>query len=330
MYIQELLVIIQTSSAGNTIAWSAFCKVVLPVLLSQIVLSAIFTYVNFIFLIPRFLKQGSILKYSLALLSCMLVFTPVYYGAEEHFYPLLGWHSYEKPLSFISSLVLVVSANFINIFLSIAVSYLLDWRTVHYEKELIEQEKVKTELAFLKSQINPHFLFNTINDIYVLTYQKSDEAPDALLKLSELLRYMLRDSEEQFVPLDKEITYIQHVVDLQKTGQKGRAYINMEIEGKIRDQKIAPLILINFIENAFKHGVFDQAEHPILIKLTADERYLNFRLWNLKNKNEKDKTGGIGLSNVKRRLSLLYPEKHLLTINDNAATFEVLLKLELV
>jgi len=197
-------------------------------------------------------------------------------------------------------------------------------------KQELQKEKSTAELAFLRSQINPHFLFNTINDIYSLTYQKSDKAPEALLKLSELLRYMLREGNEDLMPLRQEVHYLENVIELQRISAKGKAYINFEIEGYIGDQKVASLLFIAFVENAFKHGILNDPENPIKIYLTSSNEGMAFSVSNKKNRDQKDHTGGIGLSNVKRRLELMYPGKHRLEVLDEADFYTVNLTLQSV
>ena len=248
---------------------------------------------------------------------------------EQVVYPLIGWKTYTLDLDLTFAFIVTLSANFVHVFLGLLLSYLMDWRSLRAEKELMEKEQLKTELAFLKSQVNPHYLFNTINDIYSLTQQQSEEAPEALLKLSELLRYMLRESDDPYVLLSTEITYLEHVIDLQKIGQKGLAYIDFEVIGKVDSQKIAPLILINFLENAFKHGIFTNSEAPILMIITVEGNSFQLYLRNAINTSKKDRTGGIGLTNVKRRLSLLYPDSHKLITDRLGDTFLVDLKIDL-
>lgn len=330
MYIQEMVVCIQTGALGTSHQLPLFFRILVPVMFLQVACSAAFFYVNYLFVVPRFLKNGNIFKYSIALSVLILVFTPIYYVLEQHIYPYIGWSSYNRAMTLPFALMIALSTNFINIFFGIAISYLIDWRNIHYEKQIIEKEQAKTELAFLKSQINPHFLFNTINDIYALTYQQSDQAPGALLKLSDLLRYMLRESDEQFVPLRKEITYLENVIELQKMGHKGLCYVNFKVEGELENKNIAPLILINFVENAFKHGLFKEPDNPIEILLSVDQHDLRFSISNKRDTRYKDKTGGIGLVNVKRRLSLIYPDQHELEINDKKDTFDIDLKISLI
>ena len=325
--VQQLLEALGTEVLGTQTDWFLFFSIVVPVYFLQICCTALFFYANYLVLIPHVLKKRNLPIYILALLGCTLMFTPLYYLMEQIVYPAIGWQTYTQNLDFIFAFIVTLSANFVNIFLGLLLSYLMDWHSLRAEKELIEKEKLKTELAFLKSQVNPHYLFNTINDIYALTQQQSEEATEALLKLSELLRYMLRESDDHYVLLSSEIQYLENVIALQKIGQRGRAYINFEVEGSIGQQKIAPLILINFIENAFKHGVFNDPTNPIQILISVDEKTLKLHLRNAINTAKKDKTGGIGLTNVSRRLALLYPNRHKLLIDHQQDFFSVDLKI---
>jgi two-component system LytT family sensor kinase len=325
--VQVLLVALGTGVLGVQIDWKLFFTIVMPVKILQVSCSAGFFYLNYLFLVPRFLKRRHILQYLIALTGAILLFMPLYYYLEQFFYPSIGWKSYELDLNFSFALMITLSSNFLHIFLGILLSYLMDWRTMRMEKEIAEKEYLKTELAFLKSQVNPHFLFNTINDIYSLTQQKSEEAPEALLKLSELLRYMLRESDDSFVLLTREIEYLENVIELQKIGQKGFSFVDFSISGYPDKLKIAPLILINFIENAFKHGVFSDKEAPIRIHVELSHNAFHFNVTNKVNSLKKDKTGGIGLVNVKRRLALIYPNKHELLITNEAHNFTVDLKI---
>lgn len=327
--VQTLLVSLGTGVLGTTFDWRLFSQIVLPVKFLQVLSAAIFFYINYLYLIPVCLKKGNIIKYLFAIIGTLFLFAPIYYLLEQHFYPLIGWKSYDADLNFWFAVMITLSSNFINIFLAILLSYLMDWRTMRLQKEIVEKEQFKTELAFLRSQVNPHYLFNTINDIYALSQQQSTEAPNALLKLSELLRYMLRESDEQFVPLSKEIIYLENVIELQKIGQKGLSYVDFEVVGKIDELKIAPLILINFVENAFKHGTFSNENNPISILIIIEGNSLHLQVTNQINQVKKDKTGGIGLVNVKRRLSLIYPEKHVLKIHQVENEFIVNLKIAL-
>ena len=185
------------------------------------------------------------------------------------------------------------------------------------------------ELQFLKSQLNPHFLFNSLNNIYSLAYQKSDKTADAVLKLSELMRYMIYESNDSWVSLSKEIDYVKSFIELQKLRFKDGAAIEFTLNGEIDDQKIVPLILISFVENAFKHGVANDPKNPIKINIIANQKILHFSITNKKNNQNKDEMGGVGLNNVERRLQLLYPERYKLNIVNSATHYTSELMLDI-
>ena len=204
-----------------------------------------------------------------------------------------------------------------------------NWITTREREQEILQEKLAAELAMLRSQINPHYLFNTINDIYTLIYQKADEAPDALLKLSEMLRYMLREGQTDRMPLKKEITYIKNMIELQRISTKRKANIEFKIRLIESEVEVPSLLFIAFVENAFKHGKLDSPVHPIRIDLKTAPGMLNFSCSNAKASGFKDQVSGIGLQNVQRRLELLYPEKHKLKILDEDNFYHIDLTLDL-
>ncbi|MEJ8803655.1 sensor histidine kinase [Pontibacter sp. H249] len=292
-------------------------------------LTAALFYANASVLVPRLFSKGKYVLYVISVLALVVAFTPVHYLLETILLKYFSWSTYGREITMIWIFQSVLRGSIMYILLGIAYGYVVDYFKTQEEKKQLEQAKLTTELAFLRSQINPHFLFNTINDIYSLTYQKSDLAPDALLKLSGLLRYMLRESEQQQVLLKKEVDYLQDVVELQRIGLKGNAFIDLTAEGSIEGKLIAPLMLISFVENAFKHGVCTDPVDPVSIGLRVEEHTLYFTVFNKKNKDQKDKTGGIGLTNVRRRLELLYPEKYTLDITEDEQTYLVELSLQL-
>jgi LytS/YehU family sensor histidine kinase len=193
---------------------------------------------------------------------------------------------------------------------------------------------MQSELKFLKSQINPHFLFNTLNSIYALTLKKSDKAPEIVIKLSEMMRYMLYECNERLVPLSKEVLYVRNYVDLEMLRQGQKVRIDFRVEGDIHDQKIAPLIFTPFLENSFKHGVNQISEGFVDILLEVQDENVILQIENSKPPkpqvvNHKKPSGGIGLANVKRRLDLLYPESYVLNITEEPDRYKVYLNLEL-
>ena len=193
------------------------------------------------------------------------------------------------------------------------------------QKELEIQSR-QSELSFLRSQINPHFLFNSLNNIYSLVYQGSGQSLAAIAGLSDLLRYMLYDTTEK-VPLEKEMDYIHKYIGLQRLRFEHPIQAAMQVEGDCRGIDIAPLLLIPFVENAFKHGDFTAAGGGLSIVLECSEKKTRFYCTNRKGHHQKDPGGGIGLGNVKRRLSLLYPGAHTLTIDNGPIHFSINLEL---
>ncbi|WP_052731256.1 sensor histidine kinase [Spirosoma radiotolerans] len=186
-----------------------------------------------------------------------------------------------------------------------------------------DREQMKAEVALLRAQVNPHFLFNALNDMYALTLTCPEQAPDALLKLSDLLRYVLYRSQSAAVPLTDEIAYVKSYIDLEQISQRGQAQVHAHIDGQISDQQIAPMLLIPFVENAFKHGSLFDARQPITITCQVEANQLLFRCCNAKRMGNKDATGGIGLANLRRRLELEYPGRHQLQILDSSASFAI-------
>jgi len=197
------------------------------------------------------------------------------------------------------------------------------------EASILKSENLETELKFLKSQINPHFLFNALNNIYTLAYIKATEAPDMILKLSDMLRYILYDCTTEEVPIAKEINYLKNYIELQQL-KADDIDIQVTIDDFAPQVKIAPMLLIPFIENSFKHSkIEDTKQGWIRIALLQQDQQICFRVSNSKPSQSftKDKVGGIGLQNVKRRLELLYPQKHDLQIVEKADSFRVTLLL---
>ncbi|MEM8526954.1 MAG: histidine kinase [Bacteroidota bacterium] len=203
------------------------------------------------------------------------------------------------------------------------------------EKEAVQsqKEKLETEIKFLRSQINPHFLFNSLNNIYTLTLLQSQKAPENLLRLSEMLRYMLYDCEAEKVPLQKEIVYLKNYISLQQLKDSEGMNIQLQLEDYQPNALVPPLLLIPFVENAFKHSkIEDQNKGWIEIELKVDAQQLIFEVKNSipSASFAKDKVGGIGLENVKRRLALLYPKKHQLKIEKQEQQFAICLQLDLI
>jgi len=199
------------------------------------------------------------------------------------------------------------------------------------EKQQIQLEKIAAELAVLKLQISPHFLFNTLNNIRWLTRQKSDKAEEAVVKLSQLLRYVIYQTNHERVPLTQEIEHLRHFIDLQKMRLTEKDTVLFVCEGAVEKYQIEPLLFLPFVENAFKYGLHSQQKSDIVIGIRVTEGSLLFFVENpiFVNNLPKEGESGLGIKNVERRLALHYPQRHKLHIYANTTTFRVELSLDI-
>ncbi len=198
------------------------------------------------------------------------------------------------------------------------------------KKGELEKQAIHTELVYLKSQINPHFLFNTLNNIHTLVYMQAAEAPEAVMRLSSLMRYMIYESNATTVPLKVEIDYLQDYISLQQLRYESSPVVDFKVEGDVEACNVAPLLLIHILENAYKHSPATLAPGSIKVKLTFKENLLVASFQNpIGNKsfNLFQEPGGIGLKNVQKRLQLLYPNQHSLELNQTDKIFTTELKI---
>ena len=285
-------------------------------------------YFNYLFLLPQYLSKRRYWGFIFNILIILVLSTFIKYGLAYLFKETILLRAGQQ-ITFSRYFLGAFLTGVFFAFLSTAFKFSVDWFLNEKVRKNLENEKLIAELAFLKSQINPHFLFNSLNNIYSLTYQKSDKASEAVMKLSEIMRYMLQESNEPTVKLSREIRYLENYIELQKLRFKSKAYIDFIITGDIAEQSIAPLILIAFVENAFKHGDVSDASSPIRIRIEIANNILQFELWNKKSGQNKDETSGIGLNNVRRRLELLYTQRYTLSINEQQLTYYCKLSLDL-
>ncbi|MBV1922473.1 MAG: histidine kinase, partial [Flavobacteriaceae bacterium] len=205
-----------------------------------------------------------------------------------------------------------------------------EWNNNEKKNKEIETVKNLSIIEGLKSQINPHFLFNSLNSIYALTTKKSNNAPEAVITLSELMRYMLYQTNNDYVLLSKELEYISNYIKLQRLRIASNENVTINIHGSISDQKIKPLLLISFIENAFKYGTDYKGNTAVKICINVNENTLIFNCDNLVGDIQKtDDNSGIGIKNTRNRLELLYPENYTLKVEEEDNMFKVNLILKL-
>lgn len=200
-------------------------------------------------------------------------------------------------------------------------------RLLEYNQVILEESK-NTEIKFLKAQINPHFIFNTLNNIYSMVYFQSDKSLMAIEKLSQIMRFTTYESQKEKIKLADEIDYIKAYIELEQLRHQENAFIDFRIETQNISEEIPPYILSPLIENALKHGVTSN-EKPILIELRLEDKRLNFKVVNDIAVQKKDKLGGIGLSNLKKRLEIHYPQKHQIKVVNQNNQFSAELEIEL-
>jgi hypothetical protein len=291
----------------------------------------IFFYANYYIFIPQFFvtKRFFIFFGIIILCFCAAIFIPeiLLVGHQHPHHPMNEHHNFNPPPRKMGFLFFLGHRG-LNFVIVLVLSLLLKTRE---RLKQTEAEKANAELSYLKAQINPHFLFNTLNSIYSLAIQKNDRTADAVVKLSDMMRYVLNDSNTNFVLLEKEINYITSYIELQRMRLASNVRLSYTHEGNIADKKIAPLVLIPFIENAFKHGVNSEENSDIDIKIEVTDIQLKMTVKNncvTTNNNTLNKSG-LGIENTIARLKLLYPKNYMLHISEVDKTFTVSLTLNI-
>jgi two-component system LytT family sensor kinase len=294
----------------------------------------LFYYFNTELLIPKLLARKKWLWYTLAILASLIIYVQIPRLFEDAIraelpekvakriarYRRTTWRNPFNGTTAVFFLVFTVGT---------CIKLIQQWLSSEETRREIENDKLNTELSFLKSQINPHFLFNTLNNIYSLAVVKSDATAPAVMKLSAIMRYVISDTKQNWVPLEKEIQFIQHYIDLQKVRLTEKVKIDFTVSGNIEGKNVAPLIFIPFVENAFKYGISTKENSDIIIRVDVAGKEVKLTVNNKIIAQERDADGntGIGLKNTKRRLELLYPETHTLEVKKEENHFNVNLSL---
>ena len=291
----------------------------------------LFTYFVLYFLLPNFLLIGKYWSFFLWLLFSSFVIGIVQrYVAYTIDYPIYYPQALADSFFYFPKIVKMLAAIYPVTFFAVAIKLLKFWYANQQAQQVLTQEKLQAELKFLKTQIHPHFLFNTLNNLYALTLKKSDRAPEMVLKLSELINYMLYECTGDEVRLTKEIKFIRNYGDIEKMRYGDKLDIDIRVSGDVNDRKIAPLVLLPFVENCFKHGASEELQQS-WVKVTID---VQPHVTIIKVENNKAtvngiaKNEGIGIQNVKRRLDLIYPAQHELKIINGQETFLVILAIQ--
>jgi len=282
---------------------------------------------NLRWLIPHYLlprKFGVYFSLTLALIIGYLLLQSLFDYVLYGYILGPGWNA---DLS--TSLVYNFTHTSLYLFLTVFLQFSIDWYEQNKTLQDVQVEKLQAEVNYLRSQVNPHFLFNALNNLYALTLRKSDQAPGIVLKLSELMEYMLYESDEPFVPLEKEIKYLGSYLELEKIRQGNQAEIRLTVTGDIDKCVIPPFLILPLVENAFKHGVSRAVRNAYLhIDIRVEGRIVVVIENNKLDLRNEDRSGGIGLVNVRKRLELLYPGRHVLVIANEDELYRVRLELE--
>lgn len=318
---------VTTDQIFDFLAPESGVKYLLLCLLLSAVLIATF-YFNYLFLIPRYLLAR---KYGVYLLFFLLSVAVVFLLSNTLFF-LSDFNpdSLSKTNPLIEKILPVVIINAISLWLlSIASSILL---AAYNRLKQTEQEKLSAQIASLKSQINPHFLFNTLNNIYAIAIDASPKAADMVDKLSEMMRYTMKDTQQDFVMLEDEINYIDNFIELQRLRLDRRVKLEYNRLENVPNLQIAPMLLIPFVENAFKHGVNSEQKSRIKIVMHLHKTEFQLTVVNSKVSVQRDisEGSGLGIENTRHRLDLIYPSKHLLVINDSQKEFSISLHINLL
>jgi len=296
-------------------------------LLHNLVLVGFF-YLNYSLLVPRFLTiERRRWTYFIAILICFIIFQDLLMLYQHYFMPDQSGggeeHFYQKMVFLNSTVVfgLVWAA-------SSGIRLTAEWKKADDRRRESENARLNAELHQLKSQLHPHFLFNTLNGIYTLALSKNDAAPDAVMKLSHLLRYVLAESSSDFVPLARDLEHLQHFIALHQMRLTEKTPVHFQVEGEATKQQIAPLLFLPFVENAFKFGSSARELSPIEVNIKIRAHDLEFSCQNQVRSVDSDSTG-IGITNTRRRLELLYKGNYTLDIFAQPGVFRVVLKIAL-
>ncbi|MBO6522870.1 MAG: histidine kinase [Balneolaceae bacterium] len=283
------------------------------------------SYLHYFFVLPYLIQTQEYVKYFTFLVLTLIVVMGFRFIADNYFMaPFSQDQEYYASIHF--PRVLSVLWGFLTfIIFTGMIKFTSDWFRIENEKKQLENEKLTAELNYLKAQINPHFLFNTLHNLNYLVQGKKDEAAQIIIRLSNIMRYMIYDANQTIVPITKEIQYMQDYIELERIRLNNPLDISFNISGNYEQTKIAPLILITFLENAFKHGVSDEAENCwIKVDLQQKKEILTYSVSNSKiEKTSSSERSGFGLGNLEKRLKLHYPEKHQLLISESEHSYNI-------
>lgn len=293
------------------------------------------TYFTLYLLIPRYFVTRRIVRFCLYLVLTLLAAALLQWVLDFTFYtPLMNVDMTGVSLFQPAKILKIVLGIYPVVALAAFIKVGKHWYERDRESQELQKDKLEAELKFLKAQIHPHFLFNTLNNLYALTLKRSERASEVVLKLSDLLNYMLYECDQRKVALSKELDLLENYIALEKIRYGDRLQVRFHVDGETAGREIPPMLLLPFVENAFKHGVSGQLEEAwVHMSIEVEEQALRLHVKNSKSPSAgEDAQGyreGIGLTNVKRRLQLLYGEAYLLRLEEGEASYSVDLHLQL-
>ena len=291
----------------------------------------VIAYINYFYFFPRFLNHKNLGRYLLEFAVPFGVLMTLVIHIKRF---IADGYTHKSEFMYTQRFInyMIWSTLFLVLFVAM-LKFVEDWFELEAKKKEIENEKLIAELRFLKAQINPHFLFNTLNNLYSLAFMNSPNTTVVIDKLSQMMRYMIYESNHPKIALDKEIAYIQNYISLEKLRLNNEVPISFKIIGNTGGVYIVPLILITFLENAFKHGISNNSKNAwinITLELSGTACVYTVENSKLPEIDEKTKEkSGIGLQNVQRRLALSYPNQYDLEVEDDANHYLVQLNLDL-
>lgn len=287
-------------------------------------------YINYSLVLRKFFDIKVPSKYFLGVLLIFSYFIFSRYLIEEVIYPhLIGTGNYFSGTPFwyyiFDNLHWGSSPIIVSTIIWLVINFI---RTLQKEVSLNEEKK-KAEIQFLKSQINPHFIFNTLNNIYSLVFRKSDQALPAIEKLSEIMRFTTYETQKELIPIGSELNYIESFIDLEKIRNSKEINIKIKLDIVDKNQAIPPYLMLPFIENCIKHGILDDTENPVLFSVQSNSKKLIIKIENKINHKLKDAHSGIGMSNLEKRLEYYYPIRHLFEVSNDGSVFKSHLEIPL-
>ncbi len=302
--------------------------------ISNLLIFGMIFYINYLVFLPRFFKKRKFLQLIVSWILLSLFFVGLRFLVQEYLflkYSGICNYCYDD---YGNSWPVYVVNNFFQglsnfIMAGTIIWFVDDWLKSEKQKVRLQKEKVDAERAFLQTQVSPHFLFNSLNNIYSMVYHGSENSLPAIQKLAGMMRYIIAESHSVLIDLSKELVHLDDYIQLQKYRIRNAA-IEYSVVGDSAGKVISPLILVCFVENAFKHGVVVDQDHPVLINIDIQENSLDFFMKNKVNLDSKDGVSGVGLKNVESRLSLQYPGKHSLEIRNENGIFEVRLSIDIL